>query len=488
MSSGMERVPDGERRALALRELVHAAEEPARTSVTLARARAHFVDALARRAGATRTGIAPVYAVLLGFAASVALVCGALLVTRTSHVQVPRAGAVVTYAVEGVPGTIGAWHSAPPTTPLSLRFSEGTNLLLSANASLRVVQTDEHGATVALERGRLHARVEHRDGTRWGIDAGPYHVRVTGTEFDVEWDPGTASFGIKLLAGSVQVTGCNAGARVAGGQALRLRCESNDSHVVAEHSAAEAGTAAGATGVERLAEAHPGGEGAKTESPTALTDLPRAPEAVQRRTSPSAGNERIEAAPPAKSASPSPDAPAPAASDEHPANEKSPEAAPQHEQFAATAEPGTSAHSQGVCERVPDRARAALDAVLESGTPDATWAAIQCARRAGLSSDAEDALRVFRERYGADPRRATAAFLLGKLAFARGASALAARWFETSRREAPGGQLARESAGRLIEAWQRAGDTSAAIRAARDYLAAYPEGPHARLARSLLEP
>jgi TolA-binding protein len=148
-------------------------------------------------------------------------------------------------------------------------------------------------------------------------------------------------------------------------------------------------------------------------------------------------------------------------------------------------EPASSPRPRVACDPIPERA---LGAAFESGTADDAWVAIQCARRAGLSGDAERALLVFRERYGTDPRRATAAFLLGKLTFARGAFAMAATWFDASRREAPAGQLARESAGRRIEALQRAGEMATAMRAAREYLTTYPEGPHARLARSLLAP
>jgi TolA-binding protein/ferric-dicitrate binding protein FerR (iron transport regulator) len=476
MTSGMQR-PESERRAFALRELARAAEDPARTSATLSRARVQFLDAIALRHATRAAGLAPLHAMLLGFAASVALVCGALLVRRGAAVPVPRAGGAVTYAVDGRPGAIGAWQSAPPAAPLSLRFSEGTNLVLAANASLRVVQTDEHGATVALERGRLHARVEHREGTHWAVDAGPYHVRVTGTEFDVDWDPGTASFGIQLLAGSVQVTGCNAaGARVARGEALRLHCDSSDSRSVA------AGPVAGSAAAGRSEAASE-----PAMSATALADLPRAPRAPHGRTaSPNAGATRAEAAPPAKPASPAPETATSVAGDEHPTDERAPEVEQQRAEVAPALDAATAAHPHETCDRTPDGARATLVTALESGTPDTTWAAIQCARRAGLSGDAERALHTFRDRYGSDPRRAEAAFLLGKLEFSQGAFAAAAKWFDASRREAPRGQFARESAGRLIEAWQRAGDSLAAIRAARQYLTVYPEGPHAGLARSLL--
>jgi outer membrane protein assembly factor BamD (BamD/ComL family) len=72
-----------------------------------------------------------------------------------------------------------------------------------------------------------------------------------------------------------------------------------------------------------------------------------------------------------------------------------------------------------------------------------------------------------------------AAFLLGRASH----GATAARWFETYLEEQPGGNLAREALGRLIEAYQASGSKEAAVRTARQYLKRYPTGPHAELAR-----
>ncbi|MBI5502016.1 MAG: hypothetical protein HY907_17370, partial [Deltaproteobacteria bacterium] len=46
--------------------------------------------------------------------------------------------------------------------------------------------------------------------------------------------------------------------------------------------------------------------------------------------------------------------------------------------------------------------------------------------------------------------------------------------------------IAREAAGRLIEALDRAGHSEAAATAAREYLQLDPDGPHADFARALL--
>ena len=79
-----------------------------------------------------------------------------------------------------------------------------------------------------------------------------------------------------------------------------------------------------------------------------------------------------------------------------------------------------------------------------------------------------------------------AAYALGLLEFRdpRGLSA-AVTWFETYLKEQPRGQLAREAIGRIMEAHDRIGNREAARRYARKYLARYPEGPQAEMARRI---
>jgi TolA-binding protein len=109
------------------------------------------------------------------------------------------------------------------------------------------------------------------------------------------------------------------------------------------------------------------------------------------------------------------------------------------------------------------------------------------ARLAGRADRAREALVTLRQRFPGDSRRAAAAFALGKVAFdGRGAYGEAAEWFATSIREAPGGPLAREAAGRRLEALRRSGNQTGARSAASEYLARYPDGPHAAVARSIL--
>jgi TolA-binding protein len=108
--------------------------------------------------------------------------------------------------------------------------------------------------------------------------------------------------------------------------------------------------------------------------------------------------------------------------------------------------------------------------------------AARAARLAGHPDEERAALLACRRRAPGQAPAAQAAYLLGRASRA----AEAAQWFETYLREQPRGLLAREAAGRLIESYRASGNTGAAQTAAARYLARYPDGPHASLARQAL--
>jgi transmembrane sensor len=94
---------------------------------------------------------------------------------------------------------------------------------------------------------------------------------------------------------------------------------------------------------------------------------------------------------------------------------------------------------------------------------------------------------VVRARFAGTDGAANAAFMIARMEFHANAPHAAAGWLEIYLRERPDGRFAREAAGRLVEAYVQSEDSPKAKAAAERYLARYPDGPHAALARSVLQ-
>jgi TolA-binding protein len=114
--------------------------------------------------------------------------------------------------------------------PRAVHFTDGTQVQWKAGTRGRVTDIRPNGARLVLEAGALVARVKHTGEARWAVLAGPYEVQVTGTTFDVQWEPKDGQFGIRLTEGSVVVRGCglaSEGRKVRGGEHLALSCASS---------------------------------------------------------------------------------------------------------------------------------------------------------------------------------------------------------------------------------------------------------------------
>jgi transmembrane sensor len=335
----------------------------------------------------------------------------------------------LTFTADGEQAAVETWLAAPAERPLALAFSDGSELRVEPASRVRVVDVKGSGASVAVENGALHAEGVHTALSQWRVIAGPITVRVTGTRFHVSWSALTEQFTLAVFEGSVTAAGSIIGAErpVVAGETLRVF-----------------------VGERRL-------------------ELSKAPQAALSAPAASASVATVKA----------PEAPA-----------REPADVARAEPSALPREPDWRAHA------AKGSLRKAFAAAQESGFSEACSAASAAellqlgdgARLAGRPDRADQALLTLRRRFPNDPRRAAAAFALGKVAFdQRKSYAQAATWFRTSIAEQPHGSLAREASGRLIEALRNSGDAAGARQAAEKYLQRYPVGPHADVARALLE-
>lgn len=327
---------------------------------------------------------------------------------------------------------VGSWVSAEDETK-QLSFSDGTVLALHPHTKLRVRETTNKGATVDLGQGGTLARITPAVGAKWQFVAGPFRVRVTGTEFYLSWDPNERVLELALHQGSVLLSGPT----VKGERAVRkgqfLRVE-----VPQEASSASEDT---------------------EEKKGNRTDAE------------SKGSLAIDVALPTETP------PADASSQDN-------SGAPSSEQYKNG--PGPSTWQKALKEGTPGQAVAAVQAagqshVLGSASPGQLWSLSQSARLSGQPELARDALLALRKRHGT---RGQTSYLLGKISADQlGATSKAITWFETYLKETPGGPLAEQAMGRLAEL--QAG-TNAGQRAAKRYLEHYPRGSYANFCRSQL--
>lgn len=329
---------------------------------------------------------------------------------------------------EQEPGRVGAWLAASEGSDIPIHFSDGTQLNLAGGSRARIAAVYQEGADIVLEKGHLAADVVHREGTRWTVAVGPFEVHVVGTRFAVTWDVALETLDVTLHEGAVLVTGpsLGAGRAVEAGQTLHI-----------------------STQTETLSAA----------SPSAVSTPPL----------PQPSLAPLHAAPVLSETAVALPSPAPVAS-VAPASFRELAAQGKYRDSLAAAEAEGFA---GLCE-----GSSAADLLVLGDS----------ARFAGSVGRARQAYTALRLRFPGDSRAGAAAFVLGRMAFEQaGAYAEAATWFSTYLREQPGGALAREAAGRLMEARERSGDAAGARAAATSYLANYPTGPHAAKAQSLLE-
>jgi ferric-dicitrate binding protein FerR (iron transport regulator) len=327
---------------------------------------------------------------------------------------------------------LGAFLAAPAAGELPIRFPDGSRVALQAGAQGRVVEASGRRCRVLLERGAVAVEVTPDRGRRFEIDAGPYRVSVTGTRFSVRWDPQARAFAAALASGRILVSGpgIDGERALAPGERLEVR-----------GGAVEAPSPAGAAELAERRDPVAGSvEAATPPSAAAATPLP--------------------ALPPAAAAGRTGDGAAPST------------AAASSARWRRLARAGDS--------------RGAFEAAQAAGLGALLLA--EAARLSGAIDRAEEAYRAVLARFPDEEDAQVARFGLARIAMdARGAPQAAIFELRRYLAEAPEGAFAREAAGRLVEALVALGLRSEARADARAYLARYPDGPHAAIAKGAAE-
>lgn len=403
-------------------------DDESRSEDTVREARSRFQMSLRERrnpeggAFSVVFQLPPVQRWAFGALGAVALCAAVTWGFRAFYSQSPDAA--LTVALESAETElVGAWVSAENETK-QLSFSDGTLLALHPHTQLRVRETTSKGATVDLGQGGTLARITPKEGAKWQFIAGPFRVRVTGTEFYLSWDPEEQVLELALHQGSVLLSGPTLeGERpVRKGQFLRLEVPS---------------------------EAQPGPQGSAGQR--SIQGNHGAPVSPESDVTAEAGGQN-------------------------------PSAAPRPEQGKDAT--GSSDWQKALSEGTPAEAVSAVRAagqshVLNSASSQELWSLSQSARLGGRPELARDALLALRTRHGT---RGQTSYLLGKISADQlGATSQAITWFETYLKETPGGSLAEQAMGRLAEL--QAG-TAAGKRAAARYLKHYPRGSYANFCRS----
>jgi hypothetical protein len=333
---------------------------------------------------------------------------------------------------------IGA-HAQP-----SLRFSDGTSLTLKGGARGRLTHVDAHGARVTLDEGEAHVAVVPRPDGQWLFDAGPFLVRVHGTEFDLAWNGGEGRLDVRLLKGAVSVAG------PVSDQALSLHAGQWLTVHLASHEVF----------VRNIDQA----------SPTSLT-----PATVE--TTPTI------APPPALEAPvvPSPEPSTRTTSHHfkrHPVSHAS-------IQRPAPLDWG-SARAAGDWNRILESAsQVGLDRTLAERSSEDLALLADAAHYLHRDDVAERSLLAQRRRFPDTTRAKDAAFLLGRITESRpGGAEEALAWYDRHLQEAPTGVYASEALGRKMTVLGRTGGERAARPIADEYLRRYPAGTYARAARA----
>ena len=379
---------------------------------------------------------------LAGFATASAAAALVLVVYRTLPARPEPA---LRYAIEGVVESQGNVIASPSGGSSRLRFSDESLIDLGPSTNVTVDALDARGAQIGLADGALDVHVRPRANASWRFVAGPFRVNVKGTEFHLAFSADRGRLTLQMKSGLVEVLAPpNRTIAVGKNESLELFAEPAQS------------------------------EAPQVKAPVAPPVVQDVQDDVQVEvTAPSGGrilppNPRT-AAEPARRRMPVP------------ASEPAPVVWSRLLAQGDFASVLTDAERRGIGATMAQASAADLSALADA------------ARYTKRNDLARQVLLAMRSRFaGADHAR-DASFFLGRLAEAatdrfKSAESVesALGWYETYLREAPRGLYASEALGREM-ALLAPGTPERARKVAGRYLARFPQGPQAELARSLLE-
>ncbi|HWZ89695.1 MAG TPA: FecR domain-containing protein, partial [Polyangiaceae bacterium] len=204
--------------------------------------------------GAVRTRVLssarPARALLLRRGLLLAAALGIGLIGLVAPRLLRRAPLVVTADSDHHTVGAGDWIRVG-NAPIPLDFSDGTSITLDPGSRARLEAVDAAGAQLTIEAGHADVKVvPGRDG-RWHLSLGPFGVDVTGTQFDIGWNPDAEELSLTMREGKVLVSGCVLGDRrpLLAGEHLTASCRdrrfevSRERPVVADNSAPASDTA-----------------------------------------------------------------------------------------------------------------------------------------------------------------------------------------------------------------------------------------------------
>jgi len=336
-----------------------------------------------------------------------------------------------------------------------LRFSEGSTFTLDPGTSTRVTGVDAHGGRVLLESGRAHVRVTHLPAAHWTVEAGPYTVRVIGTEFDVRWSGSEELFDLQVQRGKITVHGplATGGLTMEAGQRLVANVKDGEMILYAAPGT-EGGTPVRA---EAAATAESAAPKATVAEPAAQRS---APAIVLATLPPNGARVRSTAARPAM--------PPPAVN-------------PSWSKLIA----------EGDFQRVLANAEQnGLAHTLDTASVSELNALADAARYVRRNDVARRTFLAVVDRFPHSGTARDAAFFLGGLAEEEPGAAgttTALDWYQRYMAQSPGGTYAPQALGRQMLLVHKLRGAAAARPIAAEYLQRFPSGPYAAPAKKLLQ-